>query len=326
MQTTAKPRFNFYDYHPDSRDFRGDVLRGLGSLPKAIPPKYFYDQEGSALFDRICQTPEYYVTRTELKILEHYRREIACFIDDQCMLIEPGSGESHKVRMLLETVKPAAYVPMDISRECLLDAANRLAGDFPWLDVHAVCVDYTRDIQLPRRCQGIRRLAFFPGSTIGNFEPIDAIRFLADLGELVGVNGGLLIGVDLKKDEGILNAAYNDGERLTARFNLNLLTRINNELDGNIDLTSFAHSAFYNRMKGRVEMHLISTRKQQVCVAGQYFAFEAGETIHTESSYKYTVEEFQRLAAHAGFESVQCWTDPSQLFSVHYLVYAGAAE
>lgn len=308
----------FYDEHPKPVDFYAEVIHGLQSKPKLIPPKFFYDEAGSKLFDAICEVPEYYPTRTEMALLYEHADEIAALIGKECLLIEPGSGSSQKVRLLLDALQPAAYMPMDISRAHLLNAAKQLSEDYPWLEVHATCVDFTTEMKLRFCPPSIHKVAFFPGSSIGNFEPADAIGFLRNMANMVGSGGGLLIGVDLKKDHSILNAAYNDAQGVTAEFNLNLLTRINNELDGRFNIDAFKHKAFYNPLMGRIEMHISSRENQIIAVGDEAVNFNEAETIHTESSYKYTVEEFSGLAQVAGFELVTVWTDVDDLFSLHY--------
>ena len=308
----------FYDEHPKPVDFYAEVITGLRRKPKLIPPKFFYDEVGSKLFDSICEVPEYYPTRTEMALLYEHADEIAALIGKECLLIEPGSGSSQKVRLLLDALQPAAYMPMDISRAHLLNAAQQLSEDYPWLEVHATCIDFTSELKLRFCPPSIHKVAFFPGSSIGNFEPADAIKFLSNMANMVGAGGGLLIGVDLKKNHNILNAAYNDAQGVTAEFNLNLLTRINHELDGQFNIEMFKHMAFYNSQMGRIEMHLSSRENQVVTVGEEAVKFKEAETIHTESSYKYTIEEFSRLAQLAGFERVTVWTDADDLFSLHY--------
>jgi dimethylhistidine N-methyltransferase len=319
MNTSASDAIRFYDYEPSSGDFLGEVLAGLARKPAVIPPKFFYDAEGSRLFDAICETPEYYPTRTEMRILRDNADAIAARIGPECLLVEPGSGSSEKVRLLLHALRPQAYVPMDISRDHLLAAARRVAAEHPWLDVHAACIDFTAPLTLPYRPAGVPAVAFFPGSSIGNFEPAAAVDFLRNLRDMVGKGGGLLIGVDLKKAPALLEAAYNDAAGVTAAFNRNLLTRINRELGGDFIPEQFSHRAFYNPMRGRVEMHLVSRCEQVVSLAGQHFCFAAGDSIHTESSYKYELAEFQTLARSAGFTPDGVWTDSEGLFSVHFL-------
>ncbi len=312
--------FAFHDLAPGEESFRDAVFAGLGREPKSLPCKFFYDSLGSALFEAICRVPEYYLTRTEIAILEEYAGEIAGELGPHCRLIELGSGASIKVRILLQALAtPAAYVPGDISRDYLREAAGQLAADFPGLPVVAVCADYNRPFQLPPLPgpKG-KRVGFFPGSTIGNFEPDAVVRFLRNCAELLGPGGEMLIGADLKKDAAILNAAYNDKADLNAAFNLNLLGRINRELDGDLDVARFAHVAFYNPQQGRMELYLESRAAQSATIAGRRFDFAAGERIHTENSYKYAIPELQALAARAGFLPLRTWTDKNDLFSVHY--------
>jgi len=309
----------FYDFHPKPSDFYSEVTKGLTQTPKVIPPKFFYDELGSRLFEQICMTPEYYPTRTEQKILSENAEEIARVIGQHAYVIEPGSGSCEKIKLLLDTLRPKAYVPMDISKDFLQASAQAISEEYPWLDVHAACIDFTQPLDLPFCPADAHKLAFFPGSSIGNFEPTQAINFMAQLAKTVGPGGGLLIGVDLKKEASILDDAYNDREGVTAAFNLHLLQRINQELAAEFDLNLFEHHAFYNDEAGRIEMHLVSQTKQWVPVADSIVDFQAGETIHTESSYKYTVPEFQRLATAAGFMPIHVWTDENNLFSVHYV-------
>lgn len=316
----SRARCTFHDLAPGEESFRDAVLAGLGRTRKAIPCKFFYDARGSALFEKICRLPEYYPTRTEIAILEENSSDIAAQMGPHCRLIEFGSGSSQKVRILLQALdRPAAYVPVDISREHLRDAAISIAEDFPSVPVIAVCADYTRPFPLPPLpgASG-KRVGFFPGSTIGNFEPDAAVAFLANYARILGPGGEMLIGVDLKKDPEILDAAYNDRAGVTAAFNLNLLERVNRELDGDLDIDRFEHLAFYNQAEGRVEIYIRSFADQEARIAGQRIGFTKGELIHTEYSYKYSVSEFRALAARAGFRPVDTWLDPAELFSVHY--------
>jgi dimethylhistidine N-methyltransferase len=314
---------HFYDYHPPVADIRDEVLAGLSRRPKQIAPKYFYDRRGSQLFDAITELPEYYPTRTELDILENNGERIAEFLGNDCMLMELGSGSSRKIRVLLDALQPAAYVPMDISRSHLLESATTLARDYPELEVHAACTDYSGDFELPELPEHLPRAAFFPGSSIGNFEPDEARALLQRVGRHLGRDGKLLIGVDLKKDKATLQAAYNDTGQVTAAFNLNLLERINRELQADFQLERFEHLAFFNERKGRIEMHLRSTEYQQVNIAGRTIRFAQGESLHTENSYKYSIDEFQSLASESGYVAERVWTDDGELFSVHCLRYAG---
>ena len=313
-------RIAFYDLAPGEESFRDAVLKGLGAARKSIPCKFFYDARGSALFEEICRLPEYYPTRTEIAILEENAAEIAAQMGPHARLIEFGSGASYKVRILLEAAdRPAAYVPVDISREHLRDAATSLAEDFRSVPVVAVCADYTRPFPMPPLPgPSGKRVGFFPGSTIGNFEPDAAVDFLANYARILGVGGEMLIGVDLKKDPEILDAAYNDRAGVTAAFNLNLLERINRELDGDLDIDRFEHVAFYNKAEGRIEIYIRSLANQETWIAGTPILFGKGELIHTEYSYKYSVSEFRALAAQAGFRPIDTWIDPVELFSVHY--------
>ena len=327
LHTVAAPllerRPRLRDLAPARDEFRAQVLRGLGLTRKQLPCKFFYDQRGSQLFDQICGLDEYYLTRTELEILRRHVAEMAQAIGPNCLLVEYGSGSSLKTGMLLEHLKdPAGYVPLDISREHLLDAAGRVSASFPNLNVHPVCADYTRPFSVPLIQGASRMVVYFPGSTIGNFEPHEARAFLRATAQRCGPGGGLLIGVDLKKDPAVLHAAYNDAAGLTAAFNLNLLARINRELEADFHLDRFAHYAFYNPRLGRIEMHLISAAAQTVRVPGQTFAFREGETLFTESSYKYTLDHFESLARASGWRVQRIWTDDRTLFSVQYLTVA----
>jgi dimethylhistidine N-methyltransferase len=319
MSPRAPRRVELHDLAPEVEDFRAAVWASLARRPRTLPCKFFYDAAGSALFDRICELPEYYPTRTELAILEACATELAELAGPGRVLVEYGSGSSTKVRVLLRALIPAAYLAIDISREHLLAATTALAGEWPGLRVLAVCADYVAPLRLPALADAGARLGFFPGSTIGNFTPLEAARFLGAVHRQLGPGGALLVGVDLKKDPERLHAAYNDAQGVTAAFNLNLLARINRELGADFDLAAFRHAAFYNAAAGRVEMHLESLARQCASVAGRRFEFAAGERIHTENSYKYTVAEFQQLATQAGFHPRRVWTDPEALFSVHYL-------
>ena len=319
-----RARVSLLDLKPDSGSFLRDVLEGLSRPRKALSPKYFYDERGSALFEAICELPEYYPTRTEMAIMRAHVGEMAQRLGPDCLLIEYGSGSGRKTRVLIAALAPASYMPIDIAREQLTRSAAELGREFPDLRILAVCADYSRPLALPA-AEGApvrRRVVYFPGSTIGNFALAEARQFLRDACTTVGRGGGMLVGVDLKKDETLLNAAYNDAQDITAAFNLNLLTRINRELGADFDLGAFRHHAFYNAALSRIEMHLVSERRQSVTIAGHRFEFAAGETIHTENSCKYSVDEFQALARSAGFVPEHCWTDPAQLFAVHYLAVA----
>ena len=312
----------FYDLEPTAGDFLTDAIEGLSQTQKTLPPKHFYDQHGSQLFDAICGTEEYYVTRTEIALLDEIGLELAERAGPDALVIEFGSGSSIKIRNLLSALeRPKSYVAIDISRDHLLDAARRLATDYPSLAVGAICADFTQPLALPTKLgkQTGRRLGFLPGSTIGNFTPREAERFLSDIHDFLGPGAALLIGVDLKKEKTVVSAAYNDQEGHTAAFNLNLLARMNRELGTDLDLEKFEHHAFYNEDKGRVEMHLKSRADQQFDLAEHKVSLSRGETIHTENSHKYTLAEFAGLSAKAGFNPQKAWTDEENLFSIHWL-------
>ncbi|MDB6108780.1 MAG: Methyltransferase [Pedosphaera sp.] len=305
--------------------FRRDCLAGLCRPDKSLPCKYFYDEEGARLFEAICELEEYYPTRTEVGILRRRIKEIASLLGPDCHLVELGSGSTMKTRLLLDHLdRPASYVPIDVARTQLLECSARLSREYAGVEVLPVCADYTNDFELPDLPAGTKRtVAFFPGSTIGNFEPHEARCFLQRIAGICGAEGGLLIGVDLKKDPSVLNPAYNDALGITAEFNLNVLARANRELEAGFDLAQFQHHAFYNELAGRVEMHLVSRRQQVVPVSGRKVFFAEAESIATEHCYKYSPEEFRQLAARAGWEMVRCWTDDKQWFGVHYLVPGG---
>jgi dimethylhistidine N-methyltransferase len=305
--------------------FARDVIAGLTARPKRLPPKYFYDQAGAQLFEEITALPEYYLTRCELALLRERAPEMARFFPPGSALVEFGSGSSKKVRLLLaEAPTIAAYVPVDISSEMLVQEAEELRRDYPRLAVVPVEADFTQPFALPAEVAPMAHTGFFPGSTIGNFEPHEACAFLRHAGRMLGGGAGLIIGVDLVKEASILHAAYNDAAGVTAKFNLNLLARINRELDGDFDLASFSHKAFYNSVRQRIEMHLVSKQRQKVKVAGRVIEFRAGETIHTENSYKYTLETFGALARCSGWTPMSVWTDAGGNFSIHALVNEGA--
>lgn len=305
---------------PAMAAFLAEVLAGLSDDPKHIPPKYFYDRHGSELFEDITRTPEYYLTRTELGILSENQAAIAAHIPDGAAMIEFGSGASTKARILMEAAKVAAYVPVDICKPSLEREARRLESDVPGLKVYPVTADFTAPFELPPEVADMPRVGFFPGSTFGNFEPHEATAFLRHAAALLGAEAGLIIGIDLLKDPEIFHHAYNDSAGMTAAFNLNLLNRINRELGGNFDPTNFRHYAFFNREHSRVEMHLVSRCRQRVRIAGRQFDFRRGETIHTENSYKYSLDLFRAVAHGAGWRQDAVWLDPDRYFSVHALV------
>jgi len=297
-----------------------DVIAGLSLPQKTLPPKYFYDAAGSRLFERICRLPEYYVTRAELALTRANIGAIARFAGRGCELVEYGSGESLKTRLLVRALRPAAYVPIDISEIALQQSTRTLSKSFPWLKIVPVPGDFSRPIELPRA--RAPRVVYFPGSTIGNLDPEEAHAFLAMTRDQAS---RMLVGVDLKKDANVLHAAYNDSRGVTAAFNLNILARINRELGADFDLRKFSHYAFYNAAAGRIEMHLVSLARQSVRVARHHrFRFERGESIHTENSYKYSVEGFRALAARAGYSGKKVWSDRKGLFALHGLRKSGS--
>jgi dimethylhistidine N-methyltransferase len=303
-----------------SDSFADHVIAGLGEPQKWLSAKYFYDAAGSELFEEITRLPEYYPTRTELSILERRANEMAGYVPLSAVLVEFGTGSTRKARILIEAAPQlAAYVPVDISAEFLAHEAAAVRRDIPWIAVLPVAADFTRDFDLPPQIRSRPRVGFFPGSTIGNFEPQDAAEFLRQAGRILGAGATMIVGVDVIKDEAVLNAAYDDAAGVTAQFNLNVLTRMNRELGGDFDLSAFRHRAFYNAKDHRIEMHLESLKAQGVTVAGHTFAFAKGETIHTENSYKYTVDTFRALAESAGWRAVNTWTDEKAYFSIHAL-------
>jgi dimethylhistidine N-methyltransferase len=314
-----KTAVRFYDELRAEPDLISEVVAGLEAQPRAISPKFFYDERGSELFERICRLPEYYLTRTETAILEACAPEIAQRVHPGAVLVELGSGASEKIRLLLDALRPRAYLGIDISRDFLRDATRRLAHDYPWLAVHAACADFSEPMSLTYPPPELPRLVFFPGSSIGNFVPEEAIAFLERLHPLVRPGGGLILGIDLQKDPRVIHAAYNDAQGVTAAFNRNVLHRLRREYGAKVDPDGFAHQAVYNADQGRVEICLVSLRDQEIRLAGRSFAFTAGEQLHTEFSYKYTIEGFQALARLAGYHPEAVWTDPRDYFSVHYL-------
>jgi dimethylhistidine N-methyltransferase len=302
----------------DTASFEADVLAGLAATPKHIPSKYFYDGVGSQLFEHITEVPEYYPTRTEMQILRDHAADISKLIAPGSALVEFGSGSSKKARILLRAVPPlAAYVPVDICGEMVEQEAIELRPNFPQLKVLPVTADICFPFELPAEAKAApARVGFFPGSTIGNFEPHEAAAFLRNAAKILGPGATMIVGVDLIKATEVLNTAYNDKAGVTAKFNRNLLTRINRELRGTFKLDTFEHHAFYNRERNRIEMHLASLKRQKVKVAGEYFDFRAGETIHTESSYKYSVESMGALARGVGWEPAGFWMDKDKYFSI----------
>lgn len=318
MSASATPP----DQAPLLSDDLVEIHAGLSQKEKTISPKFFYDDAGSKLFDAICELPEYYPTKTELGIMRSNMDEIASLIGEQASLIEFGSGSSLKTRALLDHLhKLAAYVPVDISREHLLETADQIRSDYPAVEVLPVVADFTQPFDLPSpKIMPLKNIVYFPGSTIGNFSPGASHKLLKVMHHEAGENGAMLIGVDLQKDKTILERAYNDSRGVTARFNLNVLRRINREFDGTFDLNGFRHRAIYNEDAGRIEMYLDSLIDQSASVGGKAFRFAEGEAINTEHSHKYTIAGFAAMAQAAGFRVEKVWMDPEQLFSVQYCV------
>ncbi len=309
------------DRLPSRKQFRRDVIKGLNREQKTLPCKYLYDARGSRLFDEICEVPEYYLTRTELAIMDEEAHNIASEIGPEAVLIEYGSGSSLKTRMLLDALDdPVAYVPVDISQTHLSQSAAAIAEEYPAINVVPVCADFTKPFELPYELSHYdRRVVYFPGSTIGNLTPRRTCKLLRQIRDLTGDAGGLLVGFDLQKDRDLLEAAYDDAAGVTSEFSLNLLQRINRELSGDFELDQFRHQATYNDVAGRIEIELVSQCEQSVEVSGRSFTFDAGESILTEYSHKYTVEGLQSLAARSDFGVSRVWTDDRNWFGVAYL-------
>jgi L-histidine Nalpha-methyltransferase len=305
---------------PATSDLLSDVIAGLSSDPRTLPCKYFYDERGAALFRKICELPEYYITRTEIDILDRHRAEIASQLGPNIELIGLGTGAGTKTRILIEALeRPAAYIPVDISEKQLRKSSALFGKILPDLEILPVCADYLQPVVLPSpHHKPARNVVYFPGSTIGNFEPNEALEFLRRIANVSGRGGGLLIGVDLQKDQSVIEAAYDDNARVTAQFNLNLLARLNREIGADFDLSQWRHRAIYNSEAGRIEMYLISVPDQTVHIGAREFHFRAGEKILTEHSYKHTPEGFIALARQAGFDFVKLWTDDARLFGVFY--------
>jgi dimethylhistidine N-methyltransferase len=311
------------DYKP-KQDFAADVAAGLSSTPRYIPSKYLYDAEGSHLFERICELPEYYLTRTELAIMREHIDAMCELLGPRCAVVEPGSGSGLKTRMLLSHLPdPVAYIPVDISRELLIATATALATDFPAAEIVPVCADYLSDWELPQLSRAAERnVVFFPGSTIGNMEPDEAQRFLQRMCQVCGPDCGMLVGVDLRKDPEVIAAAYDDRAGVTRAFNLNLVARMNRELHLNLNPDSVSHVTYYNAEAGRNESYLLPLEPLSFDIGSRHFDIAAGERILVEHSYKYSLGQFAQLSAEAGLRVDRVWTDAAQWFSVQYLVPA----
>ena len=321
MDCLNKEASRLYNFKPGEEQFRYEVLRGLRKSPKQLPTKYLYDERGSDLYEQICALDEYYIPRTEAAIMEDNIHEMVSLLGPNAILIEYGCGSCTKTRILLDNmVDIAAYIPIDISHEQLQRVAAELERIYPRLEIIPVCADYTSSFKIPSsKERGDRITAYFPGSSIGNFDPDSARALLSNIADTCGPGGALLIGTDLKKDINVLHRAYNDSDGVTAAFNMNLLERINRELQGDFQLKDFEHRAFYNPDTSRVEMHLVSMKDQIVHLDNTSITFEKGETIWTESSYKYDTDSFQHIATEAGFSVEKVWTDKRNWFSVQYL-------
>lgn len=319
--------FSDADCHPSSRDLLEVARRGLAAKPKRLPSWLFYDERGSALFERICEQPEYYLTRCEMALMEQHAASIGDELGDDVRLVEYGSGSGLKTRLLLKHMhRPVSYVPVEISHEPLRQSVARLAEEFPGLPLQPLCADFSKPLRLPIPPRAPRRtVLYFPGSTIGNFESRDAVELLRKMRKEMGEAGGILIGVDLKKDPAVIEAAYNDRAGVTAAFTLNMLARLNRDIGSNFELSAFSHRARYNPLAGRVETQIVSNEGQRVMVGDTSVLFRIGEAVQVEYSCKYSLEDFAALAAKAGLAVRRVWTDSQQAFSVQYLVRAGAA-
>lgn len=324
-RAAADSRFHFHHQLGRTGDMAAEIVAGLTAEPRYLSSRFLYDQQGAALFEAITELPEYYLPRMERSIIQGRCNEIAAAIGPGRVLIEPGSGNCSKVEWLLDALRPAAYVPVDVTGEQLALASRRLVASYPWLEVHAICADFGGDIQLPASLAGRPRVLFFPGSTIGNFTPAEAVPFLTRMRQLCGEHGALLIGVDLHKGADLLHAAYNDSAGVTAQFNLNILNHVNEVADGSFECDRFRHVAFFNSNESRVEMHLESRVDQTVTLGDHELVFRQGDRIHTENSYKYTMDGFRAVAEAAGFTPRHSWCDENGWFSVHLLEHIAAA-
>ncbi len=323
MNSGRANRYQFFDRSPDRSEMYREVMAGLLAERKQLPPKYFYDERGSKLFETITRLPEYYLTRTEMALFDAHEESVAAAMGDDACVVEYGSGSSRKIRRVLQRARPEAYVPVDISAEHLEVQSVALSRDFPWLKIYPTCADFTQPFQLPEPVTGLSKVGFFPGSSIGNFAPEKAVTFLRNVQRTLGAGGRMLVGVDRKKDPAVLEAAYNDASGITARFNLNLLSHINEQLGAGFDLEEFAHEARYNERLGCIQMFLRSRRAQGVVVGEKMVRFAQDETIHTEDSYKYHPGEFVSLARRGGFITEAWWTDEKNWFALYLLRVGG---
>jgi len=321
--TGAAAPFQVFDLKPPATDVEAEVLAGLTAGSKSLPPKFFYDEAGSRLFEAITRLPEYYLTRTELGIFDEHISGMARSFEPGACVVEYGSGSSLKIRKVLEAVEPGAYVPVDISGDHLVEMAQALAGDFPALAIYPTCADFTGEFQLPPPVAGLSKVGFFPGSSIGNFDPVNARTFLQQMRSTLGTGAKLIIGVDLKKDVEVLEAAYNDAQGVTAAFNLNLLAHLAEVLETNLLPSRFRHRATFNSAIGAVQMFLDVIETHEVRIGKSQIRFEAGESVHTENSFKYDADEFLELAAAVGFSEQGMWTDAKGWFAVFLLEVVG---
>lgn len=313
------PRYQFFDRSPGTSEMYDEVVRGLMAVPRQLPPKYFYDERGSRLFEAITRLPEYYLTRTEMALFDEHEESVAAALGSDACLVEYGSGSSQKIRKVLQRARPEAYVPVDISADHLERQSAALSADFPWLDVYPTCADFTQPFALPEPVARLSKVGFFPGSSIGNFEPRQAVTFLRNVVQTLGSGGRMLVGVDRKKDVAALEAAYNDAEGVTAEFNVNLLRHINTALGADFDVDGFAHEARYDEERGCIQMFLRSCRRQRVRLGPHVFEFAEGDAIHTENSFKYDPESFMALAREGGFLTETWWTDRREWFALYLL-------
>ncbi len=318
--TQSDTNVALHNFELSSQEFLGDALAGMRQSQKTVPAKYFYDQRGCDLFDQICELEEYYPTRTELSVIRQNAADIAGCIGPDAMLIEYGSGSSVKTRLVLDALEnPAAYAPVEIARDHLMQTAESLDAAYPEVEILPVCADFTGYFELPEaRCSPARKIAYFPGSTIGNLETEEACTLLKNMAFVAGDDGGLVLGFDLQKDTSVIESAYNDTAGVTAAFNLNLLHRMNAELDADFDIAKFDHKAFYNKEMHRIEMHVVSLENQQFSIGGETFRMARGETILTEYSHKYSLEGMTSMAADCGMKLEKSWTDPQHYFAVAY--------
>jgi L-histidine Nalpha-methyltransferase len=315
----ATKNLHYYDAYPESDNDLDDIVKGMSKGQKSISPKFFYDEKGLTIIDAVYELPEYYLTRTEKQIIIEAKEQICQFIGPDAVIIEPGSGSCDKIRLFLNQLRPKAYVPMDFSPEYLKKVGEALHGEYPWLDLHVVCTDYIHNFSLPDALPQGKRVVFFPGSSLGNLEPNEAVSFMDTLAKNIGKGGGLLIGIDLQKEKDVVELAYNDPKGVCKAFYLNVLDRLNAEFGANFQIDNFQYQVKYNEELGRVEKYLVSNQKQIIKIGPNTFELGANESIKAENSYKFTVDQFHTLAETVGFNPVRVWTDPLQLFSVHYL-------